>query len=116
MSLNIQANSYTELQVKRQYITVSEETYISLRHQLLTNCKTICYEFYSDKLFAVKHKSKYSWKSAIYFNLGPYSIKGNCTFDYYFNNSKINSVVLGGGIEIILANWPNNNHILYNKK
>ena len=40
-----------------------------IRQQELRTCKRIGYEFYCDELFVVKHKSKYSCKSAIYFNL-----------------------------------------------
>ena len=32
---------------------------------------------------------------------------------FYYNKSDITSTVLDGGNEIILANWPNNKHIIY---
>ena len=60
----------------------------------------------------VKHKSKYAGESAIYFNLNPESIKENCKFNFYCNKTYITPNVLGGGNEIILANWPNNMHII----
>ena len=44
----------------------------------------------------MKHKSKYSCESTIDFNLGTDIIKENCNF----------------GNEIILANWPNDKHII----
>ena len=62
----------------------------------------------------VKHKSKYSCKSAIYFNLKPETIKGNCRFKFYYNKTDITPNVLDGGNEIILANWPNDKHIICN--
>ena len=62
----------------------------------------------------VKHKSKYSCKSAIYFNLDPNTIKDNCNFKFYYNKTNISPTVLDGGNEIILANWPNVKHILCN--
>ena len=62
----------------------------------------------------VKHKSKYSCESAIYFNLGSGIINGNCNFAYYFNKTDIKPTALDGGNEIILANWPNNKHIICN--
>ena len=37
-----------------------------------------------------------------------------CNFDFYFNNTEITSIVLDGGDEIILANWPNDKHIICN--
>ena len=65
-----QANSYTHLQIDRPYIALNYETYISIRQQDLITCKKISYEFYCEEHFVVKHKSKYSFKSAIYFDLG----------------------------------------------
>ena len=65
---NKQANSYTHLQISRPNIALNFETYISIRQQELTTCKEIGYKFYCKELFVVKHKSKYSCKSAIYFD------------------------------------------------
>ena len=62
----------------------------------------------------VKHKSKYSCKSAIYFNLGPYIITENCNFAYNFNKTDIAPTVLDGSNEILLANWPDDKHIICN--
>ena len=58
----------------------------------------------------VKHKSKYSCESAIYFNLGSDIIKENWNFAYYFNKTDIKPAVLDGGNEIILANCPTHKH------
>ena len=66
---NNEAQSYTHLQVRKPYIALNSETYISLRHQELRSCKRIGHEFYYEELFVVKHKSTYSCESAIYFNL-----------------------------------------------
>ena len=74
---NKQAHSYTCLHVDRPYIALNSETYISLRHQELRMCKNIGYEFYCEELFVVKHKSKYSCESTIYFNLGSETIEEN---------------------------------------
>ena len=57
-------------------------------------CKKIGYEFYCEELFVVKHKSKYSCESMIYFNLGSNSIKENCNFVYHFNKTNIKPTVL----------------------
>ena len=61
----------------------------------------------------VKHKYKYSCESAIYFNLDSDIIKRNCKFDFYFNKTDVKLSVVNGGHEIILANWPNDKHIVY---
>ena len=62
----------------------------------------------------LKHKSKYSCASVIYFNLGSDIIKEICDFAYYFNKTNILQMVLDGGNEIILANWPDDKHIICN--
>ena len=51
---------HTHLQIKKPYITLNTETYITIRQQELRTCKRIGYEFYCKELFVVKHKSKYS--------------------------------------------------------
>ena len=111
---NKQAPSYTYLKVKEPYIGLNSETYISLRTQELTTCKKIGCEFYCEKLFVVKHKTKYSWESVIYLSLGANIIKENCDFQYYFNTTDMKPDVLDGGHEIVLANWPNNTHVICN--
>ena len=98
---NTQAQSCTHLQV-------------SIRQQELRNCKRIGYKFYCKELFLVKHKSTYSCKSMIYFNLDVETIKENCKFTFYYNKTYITPTVLDGGNEIILANWPNDKHIICN--
>ena len=61
-----------------------------------------------------KRKSKYSCESAFYFDLSPDIIKVNCKFAYYFNKTDITLTALGRGNEIILANWPDDKHIICN--
>ena len=111
---NTQAQSYMHLQVNKPSIALNFETDISIRQQELRTCKRIGYEFYYKELFMVKHKSRYSCESAIYFNLDAETIKENCKFKFYYNEIDIIPTVLGGGNEIILANWPNNKHIICN--
>ena len=48
---NDKAQSYTHLQIKKPYIALNSETYISLRQQELRTCKRIGYEFYCEELF-----------------------------------------------------------------
>ena len=88
--------------------------YISLRQQELRTCKRNGYKFYCKELFVVKQKTSYSCESAIYFNLDTDIIKENCDFKFYYNKTDIILTVLDGGDEIILANWPNNKHIICN--
>ena len=114
LNRNTKTQSYTHLQIKKPYIALNSETYISLRQQELRSCKEIGHEFYCEELFIVKHKSRYSCESAIYFNLTTDIIKNNCDFDFYFNKTGVTPTVLDGGDEIILANWPNDKHIICN--
>ena len=93
---------------------MNSETYISLRQQELRACKQIGYEFYCKGLFVVKHKSSYSCESAIYFNFTTDIVKNNCNFGFYFNKTDVTPTVLDGGDEIILANWPNDKHLICN--
>ena len=110
---NTKAQSYMHLQIRKPYITLNSETYISLRQQELRSCKRIGYESYCEELFIVKHKSSYNCESSIYFNLTT-DIKNNCNFDFYFNKTDIAPTVLDGGDEIVLANWSNDKHIICN--
>ena len=101
IDLNKMMHLYNHLQVDRSYIALNSETYISLRHQELRRYKNIGYEFYCEECFVVKHKSKYSCESAIYFNLGSKIIKReNCNFAYYFNTTDIKPAVLDGGMKL----------------
>ena len=109
---NDKAQSYMYLQIKKPYIAFNSETYISLRHQELRSCKRIGYEFYCEELFVVKHKTSYSCASAIYLNLDTNIFKENCDFRFYYNKTDIIPTVLDGRNETILANWPNDKHII----
>ena len=104
-----QVDSYTHLQIDRPYMALNSETYISIRQQELQTCKNIGYDFYCEELFVLKHKTKYSCESVIYFNLGSDIIKENCKFAYYFNKADITPPVLDGGNKIIFTRWPNIN-------
>ena len=114
LDTNTEAQSYTHLKIKKPYIALNSETYISLKNQELRSCKKIGNEYYCEELFIVKHKSSYSCESAIYFNLTTDIIRSNCDFDFYYNKTEVTPTVLDGGDEIILANWPNNKHIICN--
>ena len=109
---NERLHSYMHLQVKKPFITLNSETYVSLRQHKLKTCKRIGYELCCEELFVVKHKTSYSCESAIYFNLDIDIIKENCNFKFNYNKTDIIPTVLDGGNEIILANWPNDKHII----
>ena len=51
---NEQVHSYTELKIEKPYITLNEETYITLHSQELKMCKRIGYEYYCKELFVIK--------------------------------------------------------------
>ena len=114
LDTNMEVQSYTHLHVNKPYIALNTETYITLTQQELRSCKKIGNEFYCEELLVVKHKSSYSCESAIYFNLTTDNIRKNCNFNFYFNKTDITPTVLDGGDEIILANWPNDKHIICN--
>ena len=111
LDTNNKAQSYTQLKIKKPYVALNEETYISLPPQELNTCKRIGYEYFCEGLFVVKSKHKYSCASMVYFNLN-HAIKENCEFSFYFNKTKITPSVLDGGQQIILANWPKYKRII----
>ena len=47
---NTKANFYTQLQIKKLYLTLNTETYINVRQQELVTCKRIGYEFFCEEL------------------------------------------------------------------
>ena len=114
LDTNMDPQSYTHLHVNKPYIALNTETYIMLTQQELTSCKKIGNEFYCKELFVVKHKSSFSCESAIYFNLTTDIIRKNCNFDFYYKKTDVTLTVLDGENEIILANWPNDKHIICN--
>ena len=62
----------------------------------------------------IRHRTKHSCKSAIYFDLNADIIKETCDFQNYFNNTDLKPSVLDGGHEIILANLPNTKYVICN--
>ena len=114
LDTNMEAQPYTHLHVNKPYIALNMETYITLTQQEFRSCKKIGNEFYCEELFIVKHKSSYSCESAIYFDLTTDIIRKNCNFNFYYNKTDVTPTVLDGGDEIILANWPNDKHIICN--
>ena len=55
---NDKAQSYMLLQIKKPYIPLNSENYISLRQQELRTCKRIGYEFYCEEFFCCEAQNE----------------------------------------------------------
>ena len=102
---NLAANSYTEVKTSKPYIAFNNDYYIQLCIPELHICKQIWHSYYCEELFLVKHKSKHSCESAIYYNLSKEVINEYCSFKYFYNTTVMPSV-LDRGPQILLANIP----------
>ena len=91
---------------------MNTETYINIRQQELSTYKRLGYEFFCKELFVVRHKFRYSCKSVIYFDLDKEIIKHNCDFKFFYNKTDVTHTVHDRGNKIILANWPDDKHII----
>ena len=67
-------------------------------------CKNVRYIYYCEELFVIKHKSRHSCVSAIFYNLGPAAVTNHCKFDYMYN-ATVPPVILDGGRDVLLANF-----------
>ena len=103
---NKKADSYTETAITKPYLASNREYYIQLVLPELVMCKKIRGTFYCEELFMVKHKTKLSCESAIFYNLTRDVILENCNFRYYYNITVLPSI-LDGGSHILLANMLN---------
>ena len=101
---NKQADSYSQVKIQKDYIAVDMDYYIQIRMTEMLMCKSIRYIYYCEELFVVKHKSKHSCASAIFYELGPSQVIKNCKFDYVYNET-VPPVILNGGKDILLANF-----------
>ena len=100
---NLAANSYTEVETSKPYIAFNNDYYIQLHIPELHMYKQIWHSYYCEELFLVKHKSKHSCESAIYYNLSKEVITEYCSFMYFYNTTIMPSI-LDGGPQILLAN------------
>ena len=100
---NKQADSYSQVRIQKDYIAAGMD-YIQIRMTEMLMCKSIGYIYYCEELFVVKHKSKHSCASAIFYELGPSQVIQNCKFDYLYNET-VPPVILDGGKDILLANF-----------
>ena len=101
---NIKADSYSQVRIEKSYIAAGTDYYIQLRISELLMWKSIRYIYYCEELFVIKHKSRHSCVSAIFYNLGPATVTKNCRFDYYYNTT-VPPVILDGGRDVLLANF-----------
>ena len=106
LDMNKKEDSYNWIRIDKAYIALNLDINISIHSEELRTCKRIGYEYYCEKLFLVKSKSKYSCASILYFELDKQKIKEICMFDYYFNKTEVKPSILDVGYEIVLANWP----------
>ena len=101
---NRQADSYSQVRIQKDYIAPGMDYYIQIRMTEMLMCKSIGYIYYCEELFVVKHKSKHSCASAIFYELGPSQVIRNGKFDYMYNET-VPPVILDGGKDILLANF-----------
>ena len=115
LDTNKDAQSYTHLHVNKPYTALNSETYISLTQQELRSCKKIGDEFYCEEYYSLLNINPVpAVKVLSTLNLSTDIIRNNCNFDFYYNKTNVTPSILDGGDEIILANWPNNKHIICN--
>ena len=100
---NLEANSYSQAIVNKPYIATNADYYIQFKMEELFMCKQIKQIYFCEEIFLVKHKTKHSCESALFYNLPSALIKQNCQFNYMYNASVI-PAVLDGGSQIVLAN------------
>ena len=100
---NKEANSYSEVKYSKPYLAINNDYYIQLRIQELCMCKQIRHMYYCEELFLIKHKSRYSCESAIFYNLTADVVYSVCQFDYFYNTT-VPPSMLDGGSTILLAN------------
>ena len=100
---NTEADSYSEVKHSKPYLAINEDYYIQLRIHELRMCKQIRHTYYCEELFLIKHKTKHSCESAIFYNLTADVVYSVCQFDYFYNTT-VTPSILDGGSNILLAN------------
>ena len=66
-------------------------------------CKQIRHTYYCEELFLIKHKTKHSCESAIFYNLTADVVYSVCQFAFFYNTT-VTPSILDGGSNILLAN------------
>ena len=103
---NTAAHSYTEMQISKPYIASNNEYYIQLVIPELVMCKRVRHTYFCEELFLVKHKTKHSCESTLFYDLPRETLLQNCQVNYYYNTT-VQPSVLDGGTHIVLANMFN---------
>ena len=98
---NVKANRYSQVRIEKSYIVEGTDYYIQLRISELLMCKSIRHIYYCEELFVIKHKSRHSCVSAIFYHLGSPTITKNCKSD----NTTVPPVILDGGRDLLMANF-----------
>ena len=106
---NRQADSYSQVRIHKSYIAAGMDFYIQIRMTEMLKCKSIGYIYYCEELFVVKHKSKHSCASAIFYELGPQQVIKNCRFDYMYNVT-VPPVILDGRRDVLLQIFMDQGH------
>ena len=108
---NLEANSYSQAIMNKPYIATNADYYIQIEIEELFMCKKISHIYFCEELFLVKHKTKHSCESALFYDLDSALVRQSCKFRYYYNATVIPSV-LDGGSQIILANMLNEKRLI----
>ena len=66
-------------------------------------CKQIRHTYYCEELFPIKHKTKHSCESAIFYNLTADVVYSVCQFDYFYSTT-VPPTILDGDSNILLTN------------
>ena len=109
--MNQKANSFTQIKIQKPYIAINDDYYIHLSAEDLENCYRMSYNYYCEALFLVRHKTKHTCESALFFNLPDEIIKQNCEFEYMFNTT-VTPAILDGGQQLVLANMDGPNELM----
>ena len=97
------ANTYTRVVITKPYLASGENYYIQLRIPELRMCKLIGFKYFCEELFTLKHRTKQTCESALFYEDKGEEIAQTCEFQYFYNKTVIPSV-LDGGDKIVLAN------------
>ena len=108
---NTAAHSYTEMQISKPYIASNNEYYIQLVIPELVMCKRVRHTYFCEELFLVKHKTKHSCESALFYDLPRETLLQNCQVNYYYNTT-VQPSVLDGHTHIVLANMLNEKRLI----
>ena len=111
---NYTADSYTRVDIAKPYIATGNQHYIQLTIPELRMCKMINYLYLCEELFIIKHRSKHSCATSLFYQYSSEQVAQACNFHYYFNTTPT-PTVLDGGNQIVLANMISQKKLTCNK-